>query len=303
DYDKDIEGHVERRCPRAFESNFYSVSRVVGNNDVGFKFFQDENEEIVVNDNSPFTSLIPGLYAIYYDYLKHKSHAQDITRIPKIYQLRWNSWFWSDYNYVIESNVYSSYAISDVYELEITKNNSTQDIKLNDNKDDNPFTVRAIIDAVQYTSGYYEVREFFYKSGSKDYFNTLKTASATVESLLPGIVYISFSTTDKVLDSYALEACEYKFVYFETLNGQIERRCKRAFEDDFYIVSQVNGSTYYGLEFTFGNDNSKLSARTSAVYYWPSPRRRDVTVYDDTPFPSIIPALYSVYYDYVQRKR
>ncbi|CAG8620107.1 7856_t:CDS:2, partial [Gigaspora margarita] len=260
DYNKDIEGQIERRCPKAFESGFYLISNVTGNNDEGFKFFQNESEpatvsqktqyrekrDIVVNDNSPFTSLIPGLYIIYYDYLNRKSHARDITRIPKIYQLRWNT----------------------------------------------------IINAIQYISGYYEVQEFFYQPDSQDYFDTLVTAKATIQSLLPGIVEISFITSDKVLDPYALEACDYKLTYFENYEGQIERRCKRAFEEDFYMVSQVSGSTYWGLKFSFGEDKSKLSASTSAVYYWPSPRRRDVMIYDETPFPSIIPALYSVYYDY-----
>ncbi|CAG8841293.1 22394_t:CDS:2, partial [Gigaspora margarita] len=135
------------------------------------------------------------------------------------------------------------------------------------------------------------------------YFDTLTTTKATIQSLLPGIVEISFTTSDKVLDPYALEACEYKLIYFENFEGQIERRCKRAFEDDFYMISKVSGSTYWGLQFTIGDDNSKLSAWTSAVDYWPSPRKRDVMVYDDTPFPSIIPALYSVYYDYVAKNR
>ncbi|KAF0486655.1 hypothetical protein F8M41_022646 [Gigaspora margarita] len=314
DYNKDIEGQIERRCPKAFETGFYLISNVTGNSDVGFRFFQNESElatvsqktqyrekrDIVVNDNSPFTSLIPGLYIIYYDYLNRKSHARDITRIPKIYQLRWNSWFWYDYNYVIESTDYTPFTI-------LNNNNTIQDIKLNNNNNfstkNNPLTVRAIINAVQYISGYYEVQEFFYQPDSQDYFDTLVTAKATIQSLLPGIVEISFITSDKVLDPYALEACDYKLTYFENYEGQIERRCKRAFEEDFYMVSQVSGSTYWGLKFTFGEDKSNLSASTSAVYYWPSPRRRDVMIYDETPFPSIIPALYSVYYDYVAKNR
>ncbi|CAG8501747.1 20043_t:CDS:2 [Dentiscutata erythropus] len=311
DYNEDFKGHIERRCPKALESDFYLVSMVEGNSDEGFKFFQEGNEvatvsskeqyrekrDIVVNDNSPFVSLIPGLYTIYYDYLKRKSHAQDITRIPKIYQLRWNSWYLYDYNYVIESKVYTHFAISDINELNTTNNNNIS------TNDENPLTIRATLNAAQYTSGYYEVKEFFYKLGSQDYFDTLITAKATIQSLLPGIVEISFITSDKVLDPYALEACEYKLIYFENFEGQIERRCKRAFEDDFYMVSQVSGSTYRGLQFTLGEDKSKLSASTSAVDYWPSLRRRDVMVYDDTPFPSIIPALYSVYYDYVAKNR
>ncbi|RIB05593.1 hypothetical protein C2G38_2219243 [Gigaspora rosea] len=281
DYNKDIEGQIERRCPRAFESGFYLISNVTGNSDLGFKFFQNESElatvsqktqyrekrEIVVNDNAPFTSLIPGLYTIYYDYLIRKSHARDVTRIPKIYQLRWNSWFWYDYNYVIESMDYTPFTI-------LNNNNTIQDIKLNNNNNNistqnNPLTVRAIINAVQYISGYYEVQEFFYQPGSQDYFDTLVTSKATIQSLLPGIVEISFITSDKVLDPYALEACEYKLTYFENYEGQIERRCKRAFENDFYMISKVSGSM----------------------------------VYDETPFPSIIPALYSVYYDYVAKNR
>ncbi|RIB05597.1 hypothetical protein C2G38_2118002, partial [Gigaspora rosea] len=318
DYNKDIKGHIERKCPKAFESDFYLVSKVEGNSDEGFKFYQEESEvatvspneqyrekrDIAVNDDSPFTSLIPGLYTIYYNYLKRKSHAQDLTRIPKTYQLRWNSWYLYDYNYVIESTVYTPFAISDIYESNTNNNSnsfSTQNYISILNDGENPLTTRAIINAAQYTSGYYEVQEFFYKSGSQDYFDTLITTKATIQSLLPGIVKVSFTTSDKVLDPYALEACEYKLIYFENFEGQIERRCKRAFEDDFYMISKVSGSTYWGLQFTLGNDNSKLSAWTSAVDYWPSPRKRDVIVYDDSPFPSIIPALYSVYYDYVAK--
>ncbi|KAF0413841.1 hypothetical protein F8M41_007745 [Gigaspora margarita] len=96
------------------------------------------------------------------------------------------------------------------------------------------------------------------------------------KSLLPEIVNLSFTTSHKVLDPYALETCEYKLIYFENFEGQIERRCKRAFEDDFYMVSKVSGSTYLGLQFTLCDDNSKLFTWISAVYYCPSPRIRDV---------------------------
>ncbi|CAG8527104.1 844_t:CDS:2 [Cetraspora pellucida] len=300
-YDEDIKGHVERKCPRAFESNFYQVSKVEGNSDVGFKFFNDGNEfatvsskvqyrekrqvfNVVVNDNSPFTSLIPGLYTIYYDYLKRKSHAQDLTRIPKIYQLRWNSWYWGDYNYVIESKFYSFFAISDIYESKMSNNDNIsfkQNCISSSNDDEN--------------------NKFSFRQNYTSPLNL--TAKVTLQSLLPGIVDVSFITSDKVIDPYALEACEYKLIYFENLEGQIKRRCKRAFEDDFYMVSKVSGSTYWGLNFSPGEDESSLSAWISAVYYWPSRRRRDVMVFDDAPFPSIIPALYSVYYDYVAKNR
>ncbi|CAG8434876.1 6793_t:CDS:2 [Scutellospora calospora] len=303
DYYEDIVGHIERRCPKMFEYSFYPVSRVEVNNDIGLKFFQDGSEFATISSKAQ---------------VREKRDITSRTGYHKNSQLRWNSWFWADYKYIIESSVYIPFIISDEHKFEITNNNTTLDIKLTDDKnnsfftpnhtsllnnDDNPLTIRANIDAVQYNSGYYKVQEFFYKPGSQDYFKTLITASATVQSLSPGIVEISFSTSDKVLDPYTLEACEYKLFYFEELNGQIERRCKRALEDDFYMISKVSGSTYWGLEFTFGDNNSNLSARTSEVDYWPSPRRRDVIVYDDTPFPPIIPALYSVYYDYVQKNR
>ncbi|CAG8836403.1 20620_t:CDS:2, partial [Gigaspora margarita] len=158
-YDKDIEGQVERRCPRLFESSFYLVSKIEGNNDVGFKFFYNDIYESDTNNNNNSFS------------------AQNHISI------------------------------------------------LNDGE--NPLTIRAIINAAQYSSGY-----------------------STIQSLLPGIVKVSFTTT-----------------------GQIERRCKRTFEDDFYMVSKVSGCTYLGLQFNIDDDNSKLFAWTSAVDYWPSPRK------------------------------
>ncbi|CAG8677837.1 8112_t:CDS:2, partial [Racocetra fulgida] len=211
-YEEDIKGHIERRCPKASESNFYIVSKVEGNSNY-------------------------------------------------------------DYNYVIESTVYPPFITSDIYESNMTSNNnssSKQNDSLSLNDDKNSSTIRAIINAAHYESGYYEVQEFFYKPGSQDYYDSLITTKVILNSLLPGIVEVSFTTSDKVLDPYALEACEYKLIYFKNLEGQIKRRCKRAFEDDFYMVSQVSGSTYWGLKFTLGDDDSKLSASTSAVYYWPS---------------------------------
>ncbi|KAF0427249.1 hypothetical protein F8M41_006082 [Gigaspora margarita] len=173
------------------------------------------------------------------EHTEKKSHAQDLARIPKIYQSRWNSWYCCDYNYVIESTVYTLFAISDIYKSD-TNNNSNSFSKqkhnsiLNDGE--NSLTIRAIIIAAQYSSGYYEVQEFFYKPGSRIYFDTLITTKATIQTLLPGIVKDSFTTSDKVLDPYALETCEYKLIYSENFESQIERRCKRAFEDDFYMV-------------------------------------------------------------------
>ncbi|KAF0427248.1 hypothetical protein F8M41_006081 [Gigaspora margarita] len=186
---------------------------------------------IVINANSPFTYYIQFIMIISNEKATHK-----ISQEFQIYQSRWNSWYCCDYNYVIESTVYTFFAISDIYKSD-TNNNSN--------------------------------------SFSKQNHNSILN-DATIQSLLPGIVKVSFTTSDKVLDPYALETCEYKLIYFENFEGQIERRCKRAFEDDFYMVSKVSGSTYLGLQFTLCDDNSKLFIWISAVDYCPSPRKRDV---------------------------
>ncbi|KAF0427250.1 hypothetical protein F8M41_006083 [Gigaspora margarita] len=47
-YEKDIEGQVGRRCPRLFESSFYLVSKIEGNNDVGLKFFYNGSEFAII---------------------------------------------------------------------------------------------------------------------------------------------------------------------------------------------------------------------------------------------------------------
>ncbi|CAG8501727.1 20042_t:CDS:2 [Dentiscutata erythropus] len=99
---------------------------------------------------------------------------------------------------------------------------------------DNSLTVRAIINAVQYISGHYEVQEFFYKPGSQDYFDILVTAKATIQ------------------DPYALKACEYKLTYFENFEVKLNVGVKEL------------------LKFTF-EDKSKLSAWISAVFYWAKP--------------------------------
>ncbi|CAG8856748.1 15703_t:CDS:2, partial [Gigaspora margarita] len=93
---------------------------IEGNNDVGFKFFYNgsefatispkslykEKRDVVVDDETPFPSLIPTLYAIYYDYFKMKRQARDITRIPNNYQLLRDKLHIN--NYIIQSDSFIS---------------------------------------------------------------------------------------------------------------------------------------------------------------------------------------------------
>ncbi|CAG8824249.1 3535_t:CDS:2, partial [Racocetra persica] len=174
----DFDGYIERRCSRAREYNFYLVSQVKGNTDSGLKFFQGENmfatvsnkslnremRNVVVEDGATFPSLIPALYAIYYDYLKMKRQARDITRIPNNYQLLRDKL--NINNYEIQStSIISPY--NDI-------NNTSS-------------TIRAMIKAIKYPSGKYSVREFFYETSVENYPYTLITANSTIQDKWPAI--------------------------------------------------------------------------------------------------------------------
>ncbi|KAF0428026.1 hypothetical protein F8M41_005923 [Gigaspora margarita] len=256
---KDFEGYIERRCNRAKEYFFYLVSQVEGNTDLGLKFFQGKNvfatmssksfnrerRDVVVQDGTPFPSLIPTLYAIYYDYFKMKRQVRDITRVPNNYQLLRDEW--NTYNYIIQSTSFiSNNAI----------NNTIQNLP----------TVRAVIKAIEYPSGKYYVQEFFYETHIKDYSSI--TTNSGIQYKWPAIVEIYFTSSGNLLDPYSLEVCNFRFTFFKEgydkdIEGQVERRCPKLFESSFYLVSKIEGNNDVGFKFFYnGSEFATISPKS-----------------------------------------
>ncbi|CAG8685024.1 1335_t:CDS:2, partial [Acaulospora morrowiae] len=62
----------------------------------------------------------------------------------------------------------------------------------------------------------------------------------------------------------------------------------------------VSGSVNDGLHFTEKEHSDALYAYTTKPSWFLSHKSRDVFVTEDAPFPPIIPALYSLYHDFVK---
>ncbi|KAF0413840.1 hypothetical protein F8M41_007744 [Gigaspora margarita] len=151
---------------------------------------------------------------------------------------------------------------------------ATQNFNLNLNASSSNVTsshiTRAIIIyQIDKRSGEYQIQEFFYKNDSVIYYDSPITSVILHSKYLPYNCWKSFKASKKVLNH------------------------QQAKEHSFYLVSQVEGNTGFGLKFFQGKN---MFATMSNKSY--NRETRDVVVQDGTPFPSLIPTLYAIYYDY-----
>ncbi|RIA97968.1 hypothetical protein C1645_813516 [Glomus cerebriforme] len=176
------------------------------------------------------------------------------------------------------------------------------------NGDDQPeYVLLAEIVSVSssWTLGNYEVLEYRQNITYDDLF-PVKTAVSSL-SFWMNDVHISFkrdpfnytSKDSELFDLIIPELCDYKITWNWIFNGNIFRRCELANETSYYLISHVDGSTAWGLKFY--NDNGDVYASTSETQYWWNMNRRDVKVEPFAPFPPIMPAIYTAYYDTIQR--
>ncbi|CAG8790196.1 22368_t:CDS:2 [Gigaspora margarita] len=218
----------------------------------------------------------------FYGYGDYDNGYDDVTRIPKHYQL---------------NNV----------KLVNDSNPLTQSFDLNVNESSSNVTsshmTRAIINQIDTQPGAYHIQEFFYNHNNVVYYDSPITSVSYIQNFCPIIVEISFKTSKMSLEPSAVEVCNFRIIFdkkgfFKDFEGYIERRCNRAKERFFYLVSQIEGNTDLGLKFFQGKN---VFATMSSKSF--NRERRDVVVQDGPPFPSLIPTLYAIYYDYFKMKR
>ncbi|CAG8625831.1 11009_t:CDS:2, partial [Acaulospora morrowiae] len=76
--------------------------------------------------------------------------------------------------------------------------------------------------------------------------------------------------------------------------------CSSALETEFSVQAYVSGSVDDGLQFIEKEKSDVYYAFTTKPSGFLSHKSRDVYVTEDAPFPPIIPALYSLYHDFVK---
>ncbi|GBB94512.1 hypothetical protein RclHR1_02370012 [Rhizophagus clarus] len=163
-----------------------------------------------------------------------------------------------------------------------------------------------IVSISPWTLGNYEVHEYR-KNITIDETFPVKTVDSSL-SFWMNDVYISFkkdpySFNDTDLSDVTIpELCDYKITWNWIFNGHLYRKCDFDNEESYTHISYIKGSTSWGLKFV-SPDGSDIYATTSATDYWWNMHRRDVDVNPLAPFPPVIPAIYTAYYDTIQRNR
>ncbi|KAF0411844.1 hypothetical protein F8M41_008175 [Gigaspora margarita] len=223
----------------------------------------------------------------------------DTSNIPFQYQLRLKNFFAIDsqYNYVISSlsdhefTQESNLSARDVNHDNFTTNsNATKQIELG-------LVISRPLRIL--TPAFYEVLEDRYLQNGTMY--RVITANASYTNPLytgwdPPIT-IQFVTSNQTTYN-DLISCKYQFTWMISYVGYINRKCKD--ESEFRAVSYVKGSSWFG--FTFSSlDDKEVYADISVPYFsvWNYYLNRSVHIEHNAPFPTLIPALYTAYYNYV----
>ncbi|CAG8632131.1 1218_t:CDS:2 [Funneliformis caledonium] len=197
----------------------------------------------------------------------------DISVIPYQYQLSFKShWY---FGYLIE----------------------TLPVEFKDEQPEYVLLAEIISTSTSWTFGEYEVREYRHNNTSGNMFPV-----KTVTSSLKDNAYVSFKTSSDANSTESLDpaTCDYMISLTDTLTGYIYRKCANSHELDYTKISNVKGSTTWGLTFY---DGDEIYALTSETQYWWNMNRRDVVVTTSAPFPQVIPAIYTAYYDTIQHIR
>ncbi|CAG8652549.1 8716_t:CDS:2, partial [Acaulospora morrowiae] len=106
-------------------------------------------------------------------------------------------------------------------------------------------------------------------------------------------------------NSTLVEVCEFKIDWSDDLEGVISKRNannETSLNGEYNVVAYVKGSIDYGFMFYEKEDGGgKLFAETNQTEIGWKMDRRNIYVYEDSPIPAILPALYIMYYDFFQR--
>ncbi|KAF0529173.1 hypothetical protein F8M41_012814 [Gigaspora margarita] len=233
----------------------------------------------------------------------YKVTEYDISKFPFQYQLSLRYLYATSnrYDYVISSlhdhefTLVSNLNARDVYQT--SNNNSTTDSNNSNETDQTELGFLISRSLRLLTPGFYEVQEDRYLPNGTMY--RVITATASYTTLLytswgPPIT-IKFVTSNQTT-SNDLISCEYQFTWTFIVN-----ECK--YESEFSAVSYVNGSSSPGFTFYSMDENEIYAYTTIPDLTVGNFFRRNTYINHTSPFPTLIPALYTAYYDYLTNVR
>ncbi|CAG8579119.1 13625_t:CDS:2 [Ambispora leptoticha] len=241
-----------------------------------------------------------------------------ISDVPNHYQLRVSSRFAINFrwDYVLEAappldltslpNRENKKQVKD-YLLELNEKYSSSDKIASNNNNltnfedpDTPEFAELVSRSNKlWSPAYYEARE--YREDENGLVSLVASTIASEESnffsLTPSVI-ISF-TRAKKLEATNIQSCQYKITWTSPVSdGLIKRKCPRAGEWRYRTISIVKGTSEWGMEFFDANEDLHYAVATRPSYHWNSLQKRIVLSYPDAPFPPILPAIYTAYYDY-----
>ncbi|CAG8841350.1 40640_t:CDS:2, partial [Gigaspora margarita] len=231
---------------------------------------------------------------VYFATESDKVTEYDISKFPFQYQLSLRYLYATSnrYDYVISSlhdhefTLVSNLTARDVYQT--SNNNSTTDS--NNSNETNQTELGLLISRSLrlLTPGFYEVQEEMITA-------TASYTTLSYTSWGPPIT-IKFVTSNQTT-SNDLISCEYQFTWTFIVNGYVNRKCKD--ESEFSAVSYVNGSSSSGFTFYSIDENEIYAYTTIPDLTVGNFFRRNAYINHTSPFPTLIPALYTAYYDYL----
>ncbi|RIB11206.1 hypothetical protein C2G38_127855 [Gigaspora rosea] len=232
----------------------------------------------------------------------------DTSKIPFQYQL--------SLRYLYAINNRYDYVISSLPDHEFTPNFNFTTRDLYQNSENNSTTKSKTTKQIELgllisrpmrilTPGFYEAQEDRYLPN--DTMNRVITATAYYTNWFYTIwdppITIEFvinpnETAYNKTNYQNLIICKYQFSWTSNLNGYINRQCKN--ETEFLAISYVNGSSSFGFTF-YSLDELNVYAYTTAPDFvnQDSFFKRNVYIYQNAPFPTLIPAFYTAYHDYL----
>ncbi|CAB5378751.1 unnamed protein product [Rhizophagus irregularis] len=253
-------------------------------------------------------------------------HDKDISRIPLNYELSLKRLipFNSRFDYVIKGKNFNSNEISK--RDNVNNNSSSTNVTSTSNTTNtNNFVLAELISRslIVIPAGWYEVQEFRYDKDSK-FTHKVLTTLCHIEFGLSSLwsapdVDIQFTTypplnlTKKLTLQESMKYCKWKISWTIIMNGYIHKLCPKnlnitennntgSFDSqDYEKVAYFKGFEFFG--FTFLSLDSKINYGYTTIPNILNMMSRSVYITKDAPFPPIIPAIYTAYYNFITNSR
>ncbi|CAB4485019.1 hypothetical protein RhiirA5_396313 [Rhizophagus irregularis] len=253
-------------------------------------------------------------------------HDKDISRIPLNYELSLKRLipFNSRFDYVIKGKIFNSNEISK--RDNVNNNSSSTNVTSTSNTTNtNNFVLAELISRslIVIPAGWYEVQEFRYDKDGK-FTHKVLTTLCHIEFGLSSLwsapdVDIQFTTypplnlTKKLTLQESMKYCKWKISWTIIMNGYIHKLCPKnlnitennntgSFDSqDYEKVAYFKGFEFFG--FTFLSLDSKINYGYTTIPNILNMMSRSVYITKDAPFPPIIPAIYTAYYNFITNSR